>query len=848
MNASTVRDTLDLPIEGMTCAACATRIEKQLNKLPGVSAAVNFASERARVEFDAGAVSAPQLVETIEKAGFKVPPQSLDLAISGMTCAACATRIETVLNKLPGVSANVNFASEKANIRYVPGLADAGAMIAAVRRAGYEAREATSDSRAADKARKAAAYQAELKRFWISVALTLPLVAQMGAMFTGEHQDVLPRWLQFALATPVQFWIGWRFYVGAYHALRGGAGNMDVLVALGTSMAWAFSAVVTAAGLHHHHVYFEASAAVITLVLMGKLLEARAKAKTSAAIEALIRLQPQTARVLRDGVLVEVAVDSLNPGDVFVVRPGDSVPVDGEVTEGASSVNEAMLTGESLPVAKAVGGKVFAATVNGEGLLTCRATGVGSHTLLAGIIRMVEQAQGSKAPVQRLADRISAIFVPVVTVIALFAFAGWWVFGGDFTVALVNAVAVLVIACPCALGLATPTAIMVGTGRGAAAGILVKNAEALELAQKVEVLVVDKTGTLTQGKPVVTDLVPVQPLSPDPSPQGGEGRKSAPSPQGGEGRKSAPSPQGGEGRKSAPSPPWGEGWGEGSSELLRIAASLEQGASHPLAEAIVAQARERGIALTQPAGLRAVPGKGLLATLEGSDYALGSPGFLTEQGVVVPEALLAPLAGAGKSVVGVARGLTLLGLLGVADQLRPTSRAAVARLKAQGVTVVMLTGDNAATAAAIAREAGIDRYEAEVLPQDKAATVTKLKAGGVRVGMVGDGINDAPALAAADVSFAIGGGSDVALEAADVTLMKSDLLSVADAIDLSRATLSKIRQNLFFAFIYNVLGIPLAAMGLLNPVIAGAAMAMSSVSVVSNSLLLRRWKPLRSKE
>ncbi len=798
MNEATKQGAIDLPIEGMTCAACAARIERQLNKLPGVSAAVNFASERARVEFDVGTVSEPKLVETIEKAGFKVPPQSLDLAISGMTCAACATRIETVLNKLPGVAANVNFASEKANIRYVPGLADAGAMIAAVRRTGYEAREATSDSRAADKARKAAAYQAELKRFWISVVLTLPLVAQMGAMFTGEHQDILPRWLQFALATPVQFWIGWRFYVGAYHALRGGAGNMDVLVALGTSMAWAFSAVVTAAGLHHHHVYFEASAAVITLVLMGKLLEARAKAKTSAAIEALIRLQPQTARVLREGVLVEVAVDSLNPGDVFVVRPGESVPVNGEVVEGASSVNEAMLTGESLPVAKAVDGKVYAATVNGEGLLTCRATGVGSHTLLAGIIRMVEQAQGSKAPVQRLADRISAIFVPVVTAIALVAFAGWWIFAGDFTNALVNAVAVLVIACPCALGLATPTAIMVGTGRGAAAGILVKNAEALELAQKVGVLAVDKTGTLTQGKPAVTDLVPAN--------------------------------------------------GTDATELLRVAASLEQGASHPLAEAVLAYAQEKKTVLTQPAGLRAVPGKGLHATLDGSDYALGSPAFLAEQGVAVPEALLAPLAGAGKSVVGVARGLTLLGLLGVADQLRPTSRAAVARLREQGVEVVMLTGDNAATAAAIAREAGIERFEAEVLPQDKAAAVVKLKSGDRLVGMVGDGINDAPALAAADVSFAIGGGSDVALEAADVTLMKSDLLSVADAIDLSRATLSKIRQNLFFAFIYNVLGIPLAAIGLLNPVIAGAAMAMSSVSVVSNSLLLRRWKPLRSKE
>ncbi|MCL4679919.1 MAG: heavy metal translocating P-type ATPase [Rhodocyclaceae bacterium] len=795
MNAPDSRNSVDLPIEGMTCAACAARIEKQLNKLPGVSAAVNFASERARVEFDAAAVSPPQLVETIERAGFKVPPQSLDLALSGMTCAACATRIETVLNKLPGVEATVNFASEKASIRFVPGQVDAAALIAAVRRAGYDARESTGDTRAAEKARKAAAYRAELRRFWISVALSLPLLAQMGAMFSGEHEDMLPRWLQFALATPVQFWIGWRFYVGAYNALRGGAGNMDVLVALGTSMAWLFSTVVTALDLHHQHVYFEASASVITLVLMGKLLEARAKAKTSAAIEALIRLQPQTACVLRDGELVEVPVASLNPGDVFVVRPGESVPVDGEVAEGASSVNEAMLTGESLPVAKNPGDKVFAATVNGEGLIHCRATGVGSHTLLAGIIRMVEQAQGSKAPVQRLADRISAIFVPVVTAIALVAFAGWWIFAGDFTNALVNAVAVLVIACPCALGLATPTAIMVGTGRGAAAGILVKNAEALELAKNVEVLAVDKTGTLTQGKPEVADVV--------------------------------------------------SAGGVDETELIRLAASLEQGSTHPLAEAIVARAKERGLALAQPSGLQAVAGKGLTAMLAGEDYALGSPAFLAERGVAVPEALLAPLAGAGKSVVAVSRGLTLLGLVGVADRLRPSSREAVARLQAQGVEVVMLTGDNRATAAAIAREAGIDRYEAEVLPQDKAAAVARLKSGGRRVGMVGDGINDAPALAAADVSFAIGGGSDVALEAADVTLMRSDLLSAADAIDLSRATLAKIRQNLFFAFIYNVLGIPLAALGMLNPVIAGAAMAMSSVSVVSNSLLLRRWKPVR---
>ena len=815
MNQASSRNTIDLPIEGMTCAACAARIEKTLNRLPGVSAAVNFASERARIEFDGGAANPQQLVEAIQKTGFTVPPQSLDLALSGMTCAACAARIETVLNKLPGVEANVNFAAEKAGVRYVPGLVDTDALIAAVRRAGYDARVSTTDTRAAEKLRKAAAYRAELKRFWISVALTLPQVAQMGAMFAGEHQDLLPRWLQLALATPVQFWIGWRFYVGAWHSLRGGAGNMDVLVALGTSMAWLYSAAVTAADLHHRHVYFEASAVVITLVLMGKLLEARAKAKTSAAIESLIKLQPQTARVLREGELVEVPVASLNPGDIFVVRPGESVPVDGEVMEGASGVDEAMLTGESLPRAKNAGDKVLAATVNGEGLLTCRATGVGSHTLLAGIIRMVEQAQGSKAPVQRLADRISAVFVPVVAVLAALTFIGWWALAGDFAAALVNSVAVLVIACPCALGLATPTAIMVGTGRGAAAGILVKNAEALELAKNVEVLAVDKTGTLTQGKPVVTDVIAAG------------------------GGASAPTLASATAVVGAEAPPTRE-----EDALLRIAASLEQGSTHPLAEAIVARARQDGLVLLPPAELRALPGKGLTAVLDGTDCALGSPAFLAERGVAVPEALLAPLASSCKSVVGVPHDGRLLGLIGIADRLRPTSRAAVARLREQGVEVVMLTGDNAATAAAIAREAGIARFEAEVLPQDKAAAVMKLKAAGKRVGMAGDGINDAPALAAADVSFAIGGGADVAMEAADITLMRSDLLSAADAIDLSRATLSKIRQNLFFAFIYNVLGIPLAAFGMLNPVIAGAAMAMSSVSVVTNSLLLRRWKPL----
>ena len=791
LNSSEAPQHLDLPLSGMTCAACAARIEKVLNRLPGVQASVNLASERARVELVSSETSPQQVVASIEKAGFGVPQQTVELGIEGMTCAACSTRLEKVLNRLPGVEAAVNLAAERARVRYVPGVADTVVLIAAVEKAGFKARLANDMSREEEKAKKLAVYRAELRRFWISAALTVPLVAQMVTMFSGDlqhHQDVLPRWLQLLLATPVQFWIGWRFYDGGWKALRGGGANMDVLVALGTTMAYAFSLVVTLFGLEHLHVYFEASAAVITLVLLGKLLEARAKAKTTAAIEALVRLQPKTARVERDGQLVELDAGLLIPGDIFIVRPGESMPVDGEVLDGASSVNEAMLTGESMPVAKAAGDRVFAATSNGEGMLRCKATGVGEHTLLAGIIRMVAEAQGSKAPVQRLADRISAIFVPVVCAIALVTFVGWWSFGGDFAEALVNAVAVLVIACPCALGLATPTAIMVGTGQGARAGILVKNAEALERAEKISVLGVDKTGTLTRGEPVVTDLLP---LALD------------------------------------------------SDEALRLAAGLEQGSEHPLARAILQRAQSSA-ALAKLSDFRAIPGKGVEGTLDGRRLQLGAPEWFT--GVELPLDRVSTLQASGKTVVVLVENKVALALLAIADPLRETSRAAVARLKSMGLRVVMLTGDNAATAAAIAAEAGIDDFRAGILPGDKAAAVESLRSAGQIVAMVGDGINDAPALAAADISFAIGAGSDAAIEAADMTLVRSDLNGIADAILLSRATLGKIRQNLFFAFIYNILGIPLAALGMLNPVIAGAAMAMSSVSVVSNSLLLRRWR------
>lgn len=710
--------------------------------------------------------------------------ETVELSIGGMTCAACSARIERQLNKLPGVEAVVNLPAERAHIRFDPAAVDVDKLIATIVKAGFTATVSTQETREQEKARKAAAYRAEVRRFWIALLLTLPLIGQMPFMFAadaGVHADILPRWLQFLLATPVQFWIGWRFYVGGWKALAGGSGNMDVLVALGTTMAWAYSTVVWLFDLHQH-VYFEASATVITLVLMGKILEARAKAKTGAAIEALMKLAPATAHVEREGRLVELPVKSLIPGDIVVVRPGEAVPVDGEVIGGTSHLNEAMLTGESLPVPKREGDKVFAATVNGEGLLRVKAHGVGAHTLLAGIIRLVEEAQGSKAPVQRLADSISAIFVPVVVAIALVTFLAWWLIHGDFTQALINAVAVLVIACPCALGLATPTAIMVGTGLGAKAGILIRNAEALERAEKLSVLAVDKTGTLTEGKPVVTGIE--------------------------------------------------VGAGNMADEVLRLAASLEQGSTHPLAAALVEEAKARGLSLDVPQDVRVEPGRGIAGSVAGSNVRVGSPDWLG-----------APESTAVGSRVAVEIDGVIAATITVADPLRASSRAAVARLKRLGVEVVMLTGDNVATAVEIARQAGVNRFDANVLPADKAAHVAALKAAGKSVGMAGDGINDAPALAAADVSFAMGAGADVAMQTADVTLMRNDLNGVADAILLSRATLAKIRQNLFWAFIYNVIGIPAAALGFLNPVVAGAAMAMSSVSVVSNSLLLKRWKP-----
>jgi Cu+-exporting ATPase len=740
------------------------------------------------------------------------PASRVELGLTGMTCAACAARIEKNLNRVPGADAAVNFATETASVGFDPTLTDPTQLIAAVERAGYGAQVRTDPERdrAADEARKAAEFVALKREFIIAALLTAPLLLQMvpmlaqmvpmlasGGSLLNAHEDLLPRWLQLILATPVQFWIGRRFYIGAWHALRGGGANMDVLVVLGTTMAWAFSAVVTVLGLAHYHVYFEAGAAVITLVLLGKLLEARAKAGTSAALEGLLRLQPTMARVVRDGAVVDIALADVHAGDRFIVRAGESVPVDGVVREGASTVDESMLTGESLPVAKAAGAKLFAGTINLDGMLTGDATGVGQATLLSGIVRLVAEAQGSKAPIQRLADRVSGIFVPIVVVIAVVTFAlAWWI-AGDATQALVHAVAVLVIACPCALGLATPTAIMVGTGRGAQSGILIRNASALEQAGRLRTLIVDKTGTLTEGRPVVTDIVPRN--------------------------------------------------GATSDQILRVAASLEQGSTHPLARALLRAAREAGVRASPVVDFVNIPGKGISARVapEGPALLLGSLQFLAESGIAIDSAAVAPLQRAGMTLVGVASSDRMLGVIALTDAVRATSAEAVARLQQAGINVVMLTGDNSETARAVATAVGITEFHAHVTPAGKADFVRALKASGVVTGMVGDGINDAPALAAADVSFAIGAGSDIAIAAADVTLIRSDLNAVVDAIMLSRATLKKIRQNLFFAFAYNVLGIPLAALGMLSPVLAGAAMAASSVSVVGNALLLKRWQPGR---
>ena len=782
---------LKLQVKGMTCASCVQRVEKALGAVPGVRAAsVNPATEQASVS---GEATPAALAAAVRKAGYDVATTTIALRIEGMTCASCVARVEKALKKVPGVaSAAVNLATETATVEALSSVT-MPQLAAAVARAGYSARPVE----------QAAPERGRLPEWWpvaASAALSLPLVAPMALALFGLGW-MANGWLQLALATPVQFGLGARFYRAGWKAVRAGAGNMDLLVALGTSAAYGLSAYLLffhrSAGASH--LYFEASAAVITLVLLGKWLEARAKRQTSEAIRALNALRPATARVRREGVETEVPIEAVVVGDLVRVRPGERIAVDGEVAEGRSHVDESLITGESLPVAKGAGDKVTGGAINAEGALTVRTLAVGAETTLARIIRMVESAQAAKAPIQRMVDRVSAVFVPVVLGIAAVTFLGWVVATGNWEQALINAVAVMVIACPCALGLATPTAIMVGTGIAARHGILIKDAEALEVAHRVTRVAFDKTGTLTEGQPSLLAIVPAV--------------------------------------------------GVERGEALAFAAALQSTSDHPLARAVAQRAAAEGIAAPEAHDAKALPGRGVQATARGMTLALGSSRLLREMDVAT--ASLAHEAQRfeqeGRTVswlMQTAPGTPrLLALLAFGDSVKATARAAIDRLHALGVDTVLLTGDNRGSAAAAARQLGMREVRAEVLPGDKARIVAELRQGGQRVAMVGDGINDAPALAAADVGIAMSTGTDVAMETAGITLMRGDPRLVADALDVSRRTYSKIRQGLFWAFAYNVLGIPLAAFGFLSPVVAGAAMALSSVSVVINALTLRRWRP-----
>ncbi|PVX70798.1 heavy metal translocating P-type ATPase [Paraburkholderia unamae] len=808
----------ELEIHGMTCASCAMRVEKALAKVPGVTrASVNLATEKATVEADSGLAPAA-LVAAVEKAGYEAVPvatETASLAIGGMTCASCANRVEKALARVPGVAGvSVNLATEQATVNLRAPLTGAlqDQLVAAVKKAGYEATPLAAEEDAAAPAKNAAAGN-EARREWhavlISAVLTAPLVLPMFGHWLG-FDWMLPAPAQLALAAVVQFVFGARFYRAAWKAVRAGAGNMDLLVALGTSAAFGVSVY---AMLAHPgdmaHLYFEASAVVITLVRFGKWLEARAKRQTTDAIRALNALRPDRARIRIDGVNGanaeerEVPLAQVRVGTVVVVRPGERLPVDGVVLEGRSHVDESLITGESLPVPKAPDDPVTAGSINGEGAIAVRTTAIGAETTLARIIRLVESAQAEKAPIQRLVDRVSAVFVPAILVIAAVTLGGWLLAGASAETAILNAVAVLVIACPCALGLATPAAIMAGTGVAARHGVLIKDAEALETAHNVSVVAFDKTGTLTLGQPSLTAFEAAEGLA--------------------------------------------------RGEALALAAAVQRQSDHPLAKAVVQayEAQAQGAALPLAAHARAVPGRGVEAEVNGRLLAIGSGRWLDELALAVPPALAAraqQLEAAGNTVswLFAAHGDGVLALLAFGDTVKPTAREAIASLKALGIRSVLVTGDNAGSAAAVAAQLGIDEVHAQVLPDDKACTIRdlKMKSGGI-VAMAGDGINDAPALAAADIGIAMATGTDVAMHAAGITLMRGDPSLVAAAVDISRRTWRKIQQNLFWAFIYNLIGIPLAAFGLLNPMLAGAAMAFSSVSVVTNALLLRTWRARR---
>ena len=788
MDDLTARANIVLPIEGMTCATCAGRVESALAKLPGVSAQVNLAGEQAHIAYDPQSATPTDLVCAIEAAGYDVPSAHYRLTIEGMTCATCVGRVEKALLGVPGITkAEVNLATETADVEGVG--VRAVDLIGAVEDAGYGARLLTDDAgrNAQAEARDAARRRAEGWRVVAAIALAAPLMLPMFGI-------PLPGWVQLLLATPVQFVLGGRFYVAAWKAVRAGSGNMDLLVALGTSAAYFFSLWLLTQP-HAHHLYFEAAAVVIALVLLGKWLETRAKRSTTLAIRSLMALRPENARIERNGNEIEVPVSAVSVGDVVVMRPGERAPVDGRIIEGQSALDESLITGESLPVEKHAGDKVIGGSINGSGLLRVETIAVGAQSALARIIALVESAQAKKAPVQKLVDRVSAVFVPVVLVVAAITLAGWSL-AGDFAGGLIAAVSVMVIACPCALGLATPTAFMVGTGAAARAGILIRDPQALEHGRNVDTVILDKTGTLTEGKPAVTDIIALAPTS------------------------------------------------EG--DLLRLAAAAQQGSEHPLAHAILTHYRET-TPLPRVEQFQSQTGRGLTANVDGRALAIGNRRLMGEHNIDASalEARAAELEIQGRTVMWIGECTEqprLLGVIGVADPIKPHAAQAVQRLIAAGVTPYLITGDNERTAAYVAQLVGVERVFAGVLPEGKAAAVESLRKEGRHVAMVGDGVNDAPALAAADVGIAMGAGADVAMNTAGVTLMRSDPLLIADAIDISRATYAKIRQGLFWAFVYNVVGMPIAAFGLLDPVYAGAAMALSSFSVVANALLLRRWK------
>jgi len=794
-------------ISGMSCAACAARIEKGLNKLEGVKkASVNFAMEKATVEFEDSVINSSKISEAVKKLGYEAVKEDdgyktkIELKITGMSCAACSARIEKRLNKFEGVKASVNLATQRASIEYDSSKIKSADLIKAVEALGYNAEKVENISQDREKEER----EKEIKKlkweFIAAAVLSSPLLLAMVFMLVNIDIPFLHNeYFQLIIATPVQFIIGFRFYKNAYHALRAKSANMDVLVAMGTSAAYFFSIynaffVEHMEGMMMKELYFEASSVIITLVLLGKYLEAVAKGKTSEAIKKLMGLQAKTARVIRNGMEQDIPVEDVEVGDIVVVRPGEKIPVDGKIIEGSSAVDESMLTGESLPVEKKEGDLVIGATINKYGTFKFEATKVGKDMALSQIIKMVEEAQGSKAPIQKIADQVSGIFVPSVMGIALLTFLIWYFAVGNFTSAIVSAVSVLVIACPCALGLATPTAIMVGTGKGAENGILIKGGEYLEMAYKLNAVVLDKTGTITKGQPEVTDIISLGGLT--------------------------------------------------QSEILKISAISEKPSEHPLGAAIYEKGKAELGNLPDPDKFEAIPGRGIMAITEGKTIYIGTRKLMAEKGIELAnsESVIVNLEDEGKTAMLVSVDDRIEGIIAVADTVKENSKSAIEDLQRMGIEVYMITGDNKRTANAIAKQVGISNVLAEVLPENKAEEVERLKKQGKVVGMVGDGINDAPALATADIGMAIGTGTDVAMEAADITLMRGDLRSIPMAIKLSRRTMRKIKQNLFWAFIYNIVGIPFAAFGMLNPIIAGGAMDFSSVSVVTNSLSLKRYK------